>query len=515
MDYHDGNQGKINRGHVYLVGAGPGSADLITVRGLRLLQRCDTVVYDRLAGEELLSETKPSCERIYAGKRGGHPSMTQEEINHILLEKAAKGRMVVRLKGGDPFVFGRGGEEAECLMQAQIPFTYVPGVTSAVSVPGLAGIPVTHRELSRSFHVITAHTTDRDEAAREVYLRSQIEGVKAAEGTLIFLMGCSCLEMICRLLLESGKPPQFPAAVVARGTRYDETVISGTISDLAGRVREANVKSPAIIIAGDTASFCLRTESSLPLSGVRIGLTGTRALTERLSQTLREAGAETVWVQELFVHKRDGQEQYFENLSVYTWIVFTSANGVRIFWEQMRERNLDVRILGGVKVAVIGSGTADCLREYGLWADYMPDTYTAGALAAGLLKLLDRERDRVLLYQAREGNPVLEETFRRYGINTERAFAYTVEAGELHSWAALDTLTYLTFASSSGVRGFIREDPERFARKELRHLRAVAIGEKTAQALAGAGCKHIVTAASCTVRGLTQAIVEDMQLRGR
>lgn len=513
MDYNGRNTGKIKTGHIYLVGAGPGSSDLITVRGLRLLRRCDTVVYDRLSGEALLSETRPSCEKIYVGKRAGHPSTAQEEINRILVQKAGEGRTVVRLKGGDPFVFGRGGEEAECLMREGIPFTYVPGITSAVAVPGLAGIPVTHRETSRSFHVITAHTTERDPQERERYLRSQIEGLKDAEGTFIFLMGLSSLDMICRLLQESGKPSHFPAAVIAGGARHNETVVRGTISDIGGRVRQAQVSSPALIVAGGAAAFSLRTKAALPLQGMRIGLTGTRPLREKLAERLQEAGAETVCVQELYVRGLEGQERYFRQLSAYTWIVFTSANGARLFLEQMRERHLDIRSLCNISIAVIGSGTADSLRAHGIFPDLMPDIYTAQALAAALTERLDRSRDRVLLYQAREGNPVLEETLRRAGVPAERVAAYTTETGGMNKQAALDTLSYLVFASSSGVKGLISEDPDIFSREKMKHVCAAAIGERTAKSLAAAGCGNILTAGVCTAEGLAEAVIADAARR--
>jgi uroporphyrinogen III methyltransferase/synthase len=221
---------------------------------MELLRSCDTVIYDRLSGV-LSEEVGPDCEKIYAGKRAGHHSISQEEINALLLEKAREGKRVVRLKGGDPFVFGRGGEEAEFLLQHQIPFTVVPGVTSAVAVPEMAGIPVTHREMSRSFHVITAHTAEQDREKIKCYLREQIESLGKAEGTFIFLMGLQYVEMICELLIESGRPPKLPAALISNGTRYREKVIRGTLADIGARIRAENPPSPAVFLAGDGGTF--------------------------------------------------------------------------------------------------------------------------------------------------------------------------------------------------------------------------------------------------------------------
>lgn len=505
--------GKRKKGHVYLVGAGPGSRELITVKGLKLLQECDTVIYDRLSGEELLSETKPCCERIYVGKRAGQHSMKQEEITRLLIQKAEEGKSVVRLKGGDPFVFGRGGEEAEGLMAANIPFSLVPGVTSAVAVPELAGIPVTHREMSRSFHVITGHTAEKEPEKHRAYLKKQIEGLKDAEGTFVFLMGLSSIDTICRLLLECGKAPGLPVAVIGSGTRYDETVVRGTLADIAGRVKAEQVVSPAVIVAGETAALSLRMDAVSPLQGVRIGVTGTKELADKLGGMLREAGAEVLYMQELFPRSLQGLDTYFAHLSDYTWIVFTSANGVRLFFKQLAARNMDIRSLGGIRFAVVGSGTAEALQAQGILPDFMPDIYTAERLAAGLANRLAGAQDRVLLYQAEKGNPVLEETLKKAGLLVERAAAYTVEAGALQHREALATLSYLTFASSSGVRAFYKENPRIFTEEAMGDVCAAAIGTQTAEALQAAGCRKMLTAQLFTAEGLVAAIIADRNNR--
>lgn len=513
MDKNDRNADKMQTGHVYLVGAGPGSRDLITIKGMELLHNCHTVVYDSLSGEELLSEADSSCERIYVGKRAGRHSMSQEEINGILIRKAKEGRTVVRLKGGDPFVFGRGGEEAESLHDAHIPYTLVPGVSSAIAVPELAGIPVTHRGLSRSFHVITAHSKEREPEKIRAYLGNQIAGLKDAEGTLVFLMGLSVLDTICELLLHQGKAPDCPAAVVSGGTRYCETVIRGTLADIGDRVKQEGIVSPAVIVIGETAALSLKTENFLPLHGIRVGMTGTRSLQEKLGRALRRAGAETLCIQELLTERSEGQDKYFVDLSAYTWIVFTSAVGVQLFFDGLSEREIDMRKLSGIKIAVIGSGTADKLRTYGIFADFMPDVYTAEMLAEGLAGCLDKVRDSVLLYQAQEGNPVLERTLRETGINVQRADAYMTKPGTCHCRDELHTLSYLTFASSSGVKAFCMENPYIFTESYMRNVCCAAIGEKTAQALEKAGCINFLTADTYTVEGLVKAVTEDAERR--
>lgn len=498
-------------GHVYLVGAGPGRRDLITVRGLELLRRCDVVVYDRLSGEELLAEVRSDCEQIDVGKQTGH-GKKQEEINRILIEKAAEGRQVVRLKGGDPFVFGRGGEEAESLKEAGIPFTLVPGVTSAIAVPELAGIPVTHRQISRSFHVITGHTMEGEQAD---YLRKEIAGLKDTEGTLVFLMGISSLPRICELLLEYGRPPGLPAAVIGSGTRYGERVILGTLSDIEEKVRKERLGPPAVILIGETAALSLKMTTALPLSGVRVGMVGTRHLAEKLGCLLQKAGGETLWMQELLTGEITDQEILPEELADCTWMAFTSVSGVSHFFAQWRKLHRDVRSLAGIRVAAIGSGTAQALEEYGICPDFVPEVYTAAALAQGLVMRLDRQRDRVFLWQAREGNPVLEQTLREAGISVLRKHAYETTAGKCRWMDEAQGLSYLVFGSSFGVSAFCRENPHIFETGELSKVRVFAIGTQTAAALAAAGCEHCRIPERFTAEGLAEAIIADrMALSG-
>ena len=496
------------KGRVYLVGAGPGDAGLITVKGMTLLQDCDVLVYDRLCSRELIEAVKPDCERIYAGKQAGGDSMPQEEINRILVQKAGEGKLVVRLKGGDPFVFGRGGEEAEYLRAAGISFTVVPGVTSAVAAPELAGIPVTHRNLSRSFHVITAHKAVQEKENIKDYLKSQLAGLRGVEGTLVFLMGLSELETIAELLPLYGWRKDTPAAVIENASLPTQRVVRGMLSDIAAQVRKAGLASPAVILVGETAALSLAGELEVSDScRERIGIVGTEHFYQRLSKRLHEAGKKTSWIQELGIRPLDGQEKCFAALGAYTWIVFTSSYGVTIFFEQMKRLKLDMRSLLGKRFAVIGPGTGAALSEQLFEADLLPEPYTAEALAGSLSEKLQKE-DRVLLYQAENGNPVIEETLRKAQIKADRFAAYETFAGVSAPVECFRELSQLIFGSSYGVRLFLEQYPGAFESGILSGIEVWAIGEQTAKALRAAGCKNCRIPDTFCIDGLLAQIKE-------
>lgn len=316
-------------GCVYLVGAGPGDPGLMTLKGRELLSLCDVVVYDHLASERFLDWVPENCRKIYVGKQAGHHSMKQEEINGILVELALSGRTVVRLKGGDPFVFGRGGEEVLALEKHGIPYETVPGVTSAVAVPESAGIPVTHRAVSRSFHVITGHTQAGTEC-----LPPDFGVYGTLPGTLVFLMGLGQLPKIVQQLIDSGKSPDTPAAVIENGTLPGERVIRAPLAQISSRVREAGLGTPAVIVVGDTAAYEMKYRTEGPLAGKRVGITGTEQFAGKLAAALSEQGAQVSWLINMKVEDHIDEapmQTAYRNLSDYTWLVFTSANGVRLF----------------------------------------------------------------------------------------------------------------------------------------------------------------------------------------
>ena len=435
-------------GTVYLVGAGPGDPQLITRKGFGLLQECDAVVYDRLASEELLDTVRPDCRKIYVGKQPGIHSKKQEEINQILVECAQTYGTVVRLKGGDPFVFGRGGEEIETLQQYGIAYEVVPGVTSAIAVPECAGIPVTHRGVSRSFHVITGHTKDaqgRPECDYEVLAKT--------EGTLIFLMGMSNLKEIADNLIQAGKTADTPAAVIAEGTTGRQRAVRGTLGTIAEKVRESALSSPAVIVIGETAGYDLKYTKE---NGKKIGITATHALRGKLEKGFAQTGAEvfTVCDMKLCITKElQKLDEELDRLHSYQWVLFTSQNGVRIFFEELAKKQMDIRRLGPIKFAVLGSGTQEKLLEYGLIADFLPSRYMVSVLAEEFSKVIGK-KERVLIPRAVQGSEILTEILDRNQIAYTDIPIYDVEGELTENIRFLDELDCLVFVSASGAKEF-------------------------------------------------------------
>lgn len=485
-------------GCVYLIGAGCGRADLITLRGLRLLQRCDVVVYDDLIDGELL-DAAPEAERIYMGKRCGKHSAPQSEISNVLVEKAREGHVVARLKGGDPFVFGRGGEEIQALQAAGIPYEEVPGISSSIAIPAAAGIPVTHRGVSRSFHVITGHTAGADG------LPEELDHLAALRGTLVFLMGLSHLEQITDGLLRAGKAPETPAAVVSGGSAAHPVTVRATLAALAERARQAAVQPPAVIVVGEAAALDFSATIERPLRNVRVGLTGTGAVTSKLETALRECGAEVRTVERSVVVELPVAENLGDICDGDRWLVFTSSNGVRSFFRRLGEVRIDLRRLHRCKFAVIGASTGTLLESYGILPDLCPEVYTSEALAGALTERV-KPGEEVVLLRSREGAAVLPQVLRERGIPvrdiplyTLRSDPQTAETGR----EVLETLDYLTFSSASGVELFHAahgEVPERAV--------CVCIGEVTARALARRCDRPFLTADTISAEGIVNAILK-------
>lgn len=429
------------KGSVILVGAGCGRG-LITVRGLSVLKEADTVVYDDLIDENLLLETKADCEQIYVGKRASRQSKSQDEINALLADKAEEGKLVVRLKGGDPFVFGRGGEEILYLQQRDIPFDVIPGVTSAIAVPGHAGIPVTHRGLARSVTIVTGHTA----AGKEV----DYGALAALEGTLVFLMGAGRLKEIADALLTNGKAPDTPAAVISRGYSGDERRINGKLADIVKKAE--NVQTPAVILVGPAAEFSLEGTIRKELRGVRVTVTGTEGFVKKAGGRLSRLGADVDCRPCLRIVPE--YENIPESFEEFDWLIFTSANGVEIFFRGLAERKKDLRGLAALKFACIGPGTSQKLAEYGIYADFQPSVYTAEALGEELAGRLASEK-RVLILRAREGSGDLPEAFRRRDIFcAERAVYHTQAIKERIRNFRADG-DYLVFGSARGAETFL------------------------------------------------------------
>lgn len=467
---------------VYLIGAGPGDPGLITVKGLEFIKQCDTIIYDRLGTYQLLEMVKPDCRRIYVGKQAGSHYKKQPEINEILVEEGRKGNMVVRLKGGDPFVFGRGGEEVTALLEAGIPFQVIPGITSAVAVPEVCGIPVTHRGTSRSFHVITGHKradgklkltgeneslnhlkstensefTDRNRSDEDVlndyaYIRNQ-------EGTSVFLMGLNRLPQIMERLVQTGAEEHTPVAVISKGTMPGQRIVRGDIQTIADKVNEAKLESPAIIVVGENAALDFTAPNRGPLQNVHVGLVGTPKLREKMRVAIDALGGQSYSIVDMSVEQTEEKDRLrvaLEHIEDYSWLAFTSQNTITLFFKWFREWNIDVRKLAHLKLAVVGAGTRDALRSEGYIADYVPDEYTTSALAMGLANVMN-DGEKLLFPRAVQGSETMLDILDKGGVTYEEIPVYDVVGRRMESIQYLKDLDVITFVSASGVRGFLQ-----------------------------------------------------------
>jgi len=500
----------MKHGKVYLVGAGPGDPGLITCKGIEYLRQADVIIYDRLLDERLLDSAPPEAERLYVGKAAGQHAREQSEINQLLVAKAKDGKMVVRLKGGDPFVLGRGGEEAEALADNNIPFEVVPGVSSAVAVPACAGIPVTHRGLASSFAVITGHETPGKDS-------SSIAWEKLATGvdTLIFLMGMRNLPEMVAKLVEHGRRPDTPVAVIKDGARPEQKTVVGNLKDIVAKVRKHHLSPPAVIVVGDVVRLRekLRWFDNRPLFGKRILVTRARQQASALSKLLSEHGAQPVELPAIGIKAIAETEELdlaISNLGHYHWAVFTSVNGVEAFFQRLYNLNSDARALKNIKIVAIGPATARALAKKGIIPDYLPDVYTTEGIIAGLSRQ-DIAGQRFLLPRADIADEELTEGISQLGAEVHEIAAYrTVPVPEAISRAREMLLSgeidVITFTSSSTVSNLV----EAFNGKEpaINSAKVACIGPKTAATATRAGLKADIVAGEQTIVGLVAAIEE-------
>ncbi len=498
----------MKAGKVYLVGAGPGDPGLISRKGLECLTQADVIIYDRLLDEQLLDSVLPEAERIYVGKAAGQHAREQSEINQLLVDKAKAGKTVVRLKGGDPFVLGRGGEEAQALEHNHIPFEVVPGVSSAVAVPAYAGIPVTHRRLASSFAVITGHE-DPGKASSSIAWEKLATGVD----TLVFLMGMQNLPKIVAQLLEHGRPPNTPVAVIKNGTRPEQKTIVASLTDIVARVKEQHFTAPAVIVVGEVVRLRekLRWFDNRPLFGKRILVTRARHQASALSKLLSEHGAQPIELPAIDIQATANTEeldQAISNVKCYHWIVFTSVNGVNAFFQRLYSLNLDTRALNGLKIGAIGPATAKALEKRGIIPDYLPEIYTSQGFIAGL-KSWDISGQRFLLPRADIADKELTEGISQLGAEAHEVAVYrTVPAFDAISRAKQMLLSgeidAITFTSSSTVSNLVavfkKEQPT------INKAKVACIGPKTADTAANAGLRVDIVASEHTIPGLVAAI---------
>lgn len=467
------------KGKVWLVGAGPSDPGLFTRKGEQVLKEADVVVYDALVGQGVLNMIPEGVKLIDVGKRASHHKMKQEQINQVLAEEAGAGKKVVRLKGGDPFLFGRGGEELELLAEQGIPFEIVPGVTSALSVPAYNGIPVTHRDFCSSLHIITGHK--RQGQSYDI----DFEALVRTKGTLVFLMGVAALPDICNGLLAGGIDPEIPAAILQKGTTAAQKRIVATVATLEEEVKRQGVETPAIIVVGKVCALAdqFGWYEKQPLAGRKILVTRPKELISSMAAKLRAEGAEVLELPAIrTVPRADGEEldAAFGRLHVYDWIVFTSPTGVRIFFELLQKQRIDRRKISSAKFAVIGSGTKKALAEYGYYADLMPEEYYAEALGKSLAGAL-KGGEKILIPRAALGTPeLLKELAAVQGIEVCDVATYDTvyEKSELIDEKAEfenGTIDYAVFTSASTVKGFA----EAVQGLDYSKVKAVCIGRQT------------------------------------
>ncbi|MDD2553410.1 MAG: uroporphyrinogen-III C-methyltransferase [Desulfotomaculaceae bacterium] len=502
----------MDKGIVYLVGAGPGDPKLITIKGLECLQKSDTIIYDRLVSNRMLSLARPGAELIYVGKSPERHTLGQADINQLLVEKASRGKTVARLKGGDPFVFGRGGEEAEALAEAGVPFEIVPGVTSAIAAAAYAGIPVTHRDFTSTFAVITGN---EDPLKKD----SSIDWAKISTGagTLVFLMGMANLPHITKCLMENGRSPQTPAALVRWGTRPDQRTLVGTLADISRKAASAGFENPALIIVGEVVSLRekLNWFEKKPLFGQRILVTRAREQASVLSEALEALGAEPLEFPTISVAEPEDfapLDRAVKNLGRYKWVIFTSVNGVYSFFHRLRYHRKDLRALYGAKLCAIGPKTKEALEEYGLVVDYVPVEFRAeeilkvlqGKVAAG---------DRVLLPRADIARKILPEALTGLGAVVDEVTAYRTVTGEGQGGQVVEMLkngeiNVVTFTSSSTVRNFVNMLGVPNINNLLADVTVACIGPVTADTARGLGIEPDLVAEKYTIEGLVRAILK-------
>ncbi|RKD22515.1 uroporphyrinogen III methyltransferase / synthase [Caminicella sporogenes DSM 14501] len=446
-------------GKVYLVGAGPGDYKLITLKGLECIKKADVILYDRLINPKLLNYARDDAEIIYVGKEPDNHSYKQGDISRLILEKALEGKIVTRLKGGDPFVFGRGGEEALLLAENNVEFEIVPGITSAISVPAYCGIPVTHRNYSSSFHVITGH---EDPTKKDGYLDYEVLG--KLKGTLVFLMGIKNIENICNNLIKNGQAPSRPVAVIRKGTTHEQKMIIGTLEDIAYKVKEDNFQNPAIIVVGEVVNLAgsLRWFENKPLFGKKILVTRTRHQASKLSQKIEELGGESIEFPTIKIIENEDYrdiDRALNNIKKYKWIIFTSVNGVKIFFGRMKKLDFDVRILKDITICAIGPATAKKLNDMGLKVEYMPDEYRAEGII-DILKDKIKDGDNILLPRADIARKLLIDELEKLGAKVDNIPIYKTVIPEYDRENLIKILKekvdVITFTSSSTVKNFVK-----------------------------------------------------------
>ncbi|CCH49170.1 uroporphyrinogen-III C-methyltransferase [Pseudodesulfovibrio piezophilus] len=498
--------------NVFLVGAGPGDPGMVTLRAKEIIETCDIMIYDYLANVDFLKWCKAECEILYVGKKGGDHTLPQEKINELIIEKARSGKIICRLKGGDPYVFGRGGEEGEELVEAGIDFEVVPGITAGVAAPAYAGIPVTHRDHTTSVCFITGHEDPtKSESGNNWAVYGQ------SNSTLVFYMGVGNLPMIAKNLMENGRDAETPVALVRWGTRCNQTSFVSTLENVAEEAEKRQWKAPSIIIVGGVCSLHdkLAWFEKKALLGKGVIVTRAREQASGLVNILQGHGAcvhefPTISVEHLDDYNE--VETAILQLARYQWVVFTSVNGVKFFWEQLAAIGLDSRIFGGMQIAAIGPATAEELKARGIIPDFVPEKYVAEHVVEGLLERGIQGQD-VLIPRARVAREVLPEELKKVGCNVTVLPVYEtklVQASSKEIEDAMDkgAINYVTFTSSSTVENFFElVNPDVF--RQYPEIKIASIGPVTTKTLERFGFTPSIEPEDYTIPGLVDALLMD------
>jgi len=501
-------------GKVFLVGAGPGDAGLLTVRAAELLAGADFIAIDALVSAEIAARVSPTAEVVHVGKRASAHTLPQEQINQLLIAEARKGKRVVRLKGGDPFVFGRGGEEAEELVAAGVDFEIVPGISSSIAGPAYAGIPVTHRAYATSLTLVTGHEADSSTGIKW-------EALAQLDGTIVFMMGFANLPSIVEKLTAHGMPADRPVAVISKATTAEQRTVTGTLADIEARMAETTLPTPALIVVGEVVKLhdVINWFENRPLFGRRIVVTRAREQASELKKLLEESGAQVLQFPTIEIAPPSSYaslDAVVAQLDAYHWLIFTSTNGVRAFFERLHEQGRDARALAGTKLAAVGDSTAAALRGHGLIADLVPEKMQSIALAPKFAD--DQQGVRFAYIRAEEGRDELIEELRRRGASVDLAVAYrTIAAdadlGELRRLIAAGAIDLVTFTSASTVDNFFAQLSENDRAQLFAQAALASIGPQTTEAIGRYGRAPEIEAAKATVAALHEAIVEKLARR--
>ena len=501
------------KGIVFLVGAGPGDPGLLTIKAKECIEKADVLVYDYLANEIFLDYAKPDAELIYVGKKAGSHTKTQDEINGIICEKALAGLMVTRLKGGDPFIFGRGGEEAQELLKAGVSFEIVPGITSAISVPAYAGIPLTHRDHTATVAFVTGHEDPSKDQSNISW-----EKLSTGVGTIVILMGIGNLKNICQEIIKNGRSPETPVAIIYRGTHPEQKTITGNLDNIYEIAQKQNIKPPGIIIVGDVVG--LRKElnwfETKPLFGKKIIVTRAREQASGFLARLRELGAHCIEFPTIEIIPPDDWaplDKSIDEIANYNWLLFTSVNGVKYFFNRLYKKGKDVRALKDIKVGTIGPKTAEAVRVFGIIPDLIPSEYRAEAVVDAFKKL-KAEGLKILLPRASKAREVLPEELKKMGakinvIDTYKTIMPDNKIETVIKMLEAGDIDMITFTSSSTVSNFMGMFGDKADRIKdlLKNVDIASIGPVTSDTAKKLGLNITVEPADYTINALTDVIL--------